>query len=402
MVGDNGVLSKAINAHKKTKNATLQEKIEMEVFASYNETLKKYEMDKIKENLTQNLDINDISDFSNSIINFTLDNQVFYVQDDGNVYKEITIEEAKNDEYYSNSKNSFVKDNDEKVFILPASFKVSEESVNVDSGVVIKDTYENEFVWVPVENAIATSLGEATTSKAMSLYNAATGNYSGIFYDPNFDDENNITGSTIRTTNYYEPALAIWSDTESRVLNYGYTSRENFLSTMQTEYNSMVNSVNTYKGFYIGRYETSINENEEVQSKKGALPFSGSQNWYALYEKQKNFYCSSTQSSMIWGSQYDAMVNWIITGTNANHILEIERNETTKSTCGSNENDIINNIYDLTGNTFEWTLAKGAENNARGHRGGYFGISGTAFRRSYTVSGYSGDMNGSRMTLYIK
>jgi hypothetical protein len=329
MVGDNGVLSKAINAHKKTKNATLQEKIEMEVFASYNETLKKYEMDKIKENLTQNLDINDISDFSNSIINFTLDNQVFYVQDNGNVYKEITIEEAKNDEYYSNSKNSFVKDNDEKVFILPASFKVSEESVNVDSGVVIKDTYENEFVWVPVENAIA-----------------------------------------------------IWSDTESRVLNYGYTSRENFLSTMQTEYNSMVNSVNTYKGFYIGRYETSINENEEVQSKKGALPFSGSQNWYALYEKQKNFYCSSTQSSMIWGRQYDAMVNWIITGTNANHI--------------------INNIYDLTGNTFEWTLAKGAENNARGHRGGYFGISGTAFRRSYTVSGYSGDMNGSRMTLYIK
>ncbi len=105
---------------------------------------------------------------------------------------------------------------------------------------------------------------------------------------------------------------------------------------------------------------------------------------------------------MILGSQYDAMLNWIISGKNKNKILNVVRKETLKNICGYDENDVINNIYDLTGNTFERTVAQGAELDARAHRGGVFGIEGNDLRRGYAKSGYTGEMNGSRITLYIK
>ena len=302
-----------------------------------------------------------------------------------------------------NLENTEYIDSKGKKAIIPAGFAVSSitNEQNIDTGLVVIDENGNEFVWVPVENIVATSTGEANSNKSMALLDSTTGNYSGIMYDFVVEDDNTVT-SNVRTSNYFEPRLSTWIDTDERLSKYGYTSKEEFLETMQKEYNNMVDSVNKYKGFYIGRYETSISENGEVQSKKGAFPYSGdSISWYELYENQKKFDANSVQSGMIWGSQYDAMLNWIISNNNYD-LFKITRDETEKVECGFNENDIINNIYDLTGNTFEWTLAQGAEQNARMHRGGFFGKTGDALRRGYTVSSYVGDMNGSRMTLYIK
>ncbi len=303
-----------------------------------------------------------------------------------------------------NIENREYTDSDGRKAIIPAGFTVSdnENEQNINTGLVIIASDGSEFVWVPVENVITNKIDTSTKEKFMSLYDEKTKNYSGIIYDVNIEDDN-ITGSTVRTTNYEEPKLSTWSDTDERVTKYGYSSAEEFLNTMQKEYNDMVTSVDKYKGFYIARYETSLDEQGNVQSKKGAYPYSGSSiNWYELYEKQKTFNSNSVQSSMIWGSQYDAMLNWVISGENKNYLLGITRNETEKVQCGANKDDVINQIYDLTGNTFEWTLLQGAVLSARGHRGSYFGNSGNATRRSYTVSGYTGEMNGSRMTLYIK
>ena len=112
---------------------------------------------------------------------------------------------------------------------------------------------------------------------------------------------------------------------------------------------------------------------------------------------------------MIWGSQYDAMLNWIIAteedkakvmlSTNGNH----QGNSTGAVECGSygNGSDKINNIYDLEGNLREWTME--ASTYGRVTRGGYYG------NRSYTPSRRDGYYNnninsdiGSRITLYIK
>ena len=295
-------------------------------------------------------------------------------------------------------------DSNGKKAIIPAGFTVSsiKSEQNIDTGLVVIASDGSEFVWVPVENAVTDNINQEDSTKYMALKNGDTENYSGILYNFNVED-NNIVGSTIITTNYAEPRLATWIDTDEALGKYGYSSKEDFLNTMQQEYNDMVKSVEKNKGFYIARYETSLNEQGNVQSKEGAYPYSGAKiKWYELYEKQKTFKSDSVQSSMIWGSQYDAMLNWVISGQNKNYLLGITRNETEKVACGSNSDDVINQIYDLTGNTFEWTLTQGAELNARAHRGGYFGLKANALRRAYTVAGYSGDTNGSRMTLYIK
>ena len=320
--------------------------------------------------------------------------------------EQATVEEQKGltqMEANINLENTEYVDSKGKKAIIPAGFAVSsiEEERNIDTGLVVIDKNGNEFVWIPVENVVANDTSEANNKKAMSLLDSSTGNYSGIIYDFKVNEDNSIT-SSVRTTNYFEPKLAVWNDTDQQLGKYGYGSKEEFLETMQTEYNNMVISVNGHKGFYIGRYETSINEKGEVESKKGALPYSGPGiTWYELYENQKKIDSTSVKSSMIWGSQYHAILNWIISNKNYS-LLGITRNETEKVACGSNENDIINNIYDLTGNTFEWTLTQGSELNARMRMGGYFSTTGNSLTRGYTNSGHSGETNGSRMILYIK
>jgi hypothetical protein len=81
----------------------------------------------------------------------------------------------------------------------------------------------------------------------------------------------------------------------------------------------MITQVDKYKGFYVGRYETSYDENQKkVASIAGATSMYNSSetyNWYGQYKYLKDFSPSSTSStavsSMIWGSQYDAMMNWM-------------------------------------------------------------------------------------------
>lgn len=92
---------------------------------------------------------------------------------------------------------------------------------------------------------------------------------------------------------------------------------------MLNNYQKMVESVEKYKGFYVGRYETSLN-GTTVQSQAGQTPMSNI-NWYQMYYYQDStrnisnpYYGSSSSvvSSMISGSQWDAMLNFILTNTN--------------------------------------------------------------------------------------
>ena len=129
--------------------------------------------------------------------------------------------------------------------------------------------------------------------------------------------------------------------------------------------------------------------------------------WYGMYQKCKDFSGSGTtdimQSSMIWGSQYDAMLNWILTGTDKGKV-RVNRNGNhsgSKVNTGTTTTDKMNNIYDLEGNLFEWT-AEAIYTYGRVSRGGNYNFSDPASYRGYynpynTVSRYS-----SRVTLYIK
>ena len=268
----------------------------------------------------------------------------------------------------------------------------------------------NEFVWVPVDTlsnmAVPTSGTDANTNYRGVLYNWSTDATGNTAYDWSAD-----------STSFREPAN-LSSSYDSTSKNSSWTS-----TLYQEEYNKMVKSVSEYGGFYIGRYEMSINAtSKNAESKSGATSAtskdSDTNQWYGLYNKAKTYAQESNEdkkvvSSMIWGSQYDAMLKWMkgnkINATSSSPTdlsIGTTSKNTTRVTGGANNGqtvskDKLSNIYDLLGNSLEWTQE--ANNTSyRVIRGGYYNSSIAPSYRSYDCPTDTLSYDGSRFTLYIK
>ena len=287
----------------------------------------------------------------------------------------------------------------------------------VDTGVVIK--YKgSEFVWVPVPITEENSLYVKGTTKPMSRKTSGKDannrfNYQGVLY--NYYDNMTSSENTTYiqgTTNCREPDIL--TDTSSGdwgvPVDRGYFLIKKYIDGMsgktnteiqtqwtkqvQEEYNAMVESVSIYGGFFIGRYETSYN-GTIVASVSGVKPMSAEttsgETWYGMYQKQKDFTTDSDkmQANMIWGSQYDAMLNWVLEGEDKAHVTANTYGNHQGSSigaveCGSynNGSDKINNIYDLEGNLYEWTQEAIGTSNRTFRAGGYYGSASTNTRNS--------------------
>jgi len=269
----------------------------------------------------------------------------------------------------------------------------------------------NEFVWVPVDTlsnmAVPTSGTDANENT----------NYRGVLYNWNTDATGNTAYDwSADSTSYREPAN-LSSSYDSTSTNSSWTS-----TLYQEEYNKMIKSVSQYGGFYVGRYEMSLNsETKNAESKYGATSATAestsAKQWYGLYNKAKTYAPENASqkvvSSMIWGSQYDAMLKWMkgnkinVTSSSPTDLsIGTTSKNTTRVTGGANNGqtvskDKLSNIYDLLGNSSEWTQVAN-DTNYRVDRGGYYFVS---FAPSGRGSGYPTNTlstDGSRLTLYIK
>ena len=103
---------------------------------------------------------------------------------------------------------------------------------------------------------------------------------------------------------------------------------------------------------------------------------------------------------MIWGSQYDAMMNWMAkNGKKVGTSNPSIRNTTT--TTGGKDVDIVNNVYDLYGCHKEWTL-EACSKVSRADRGGNSANNySPAYRFNSSPNGKNSE-HSSRATLYIK
>ena len=300
--------------------------------------------------------------------------------------------------------------------LIPEGFSYVEGTK--DTGLVIEDKEENQFVWVPVEytatgtkdeNGLDT--GFTAVFKRGSAEETSTG--SGIYKMIGTLDSINL--------NCAEPyaSAADWE---------------------KAEYNAMMASVQKYKGFYIARFEagdgdatskrTAKTEAHKVVSKKGAYVYSyvpwgdslteiGTTG--AVYLSQ-NMYKGSTSvvSTLCYGVQWDAVMNFV---SDANHNIRDSRpwgnhsdstgaaatNSDGLQTCGKNEAWKAKNIYDLAGNAGEWTMellsSEANSYNNRVHRGGFymlFGAEGSACARFSSPFDYASNEVGFRVTLYIQ
>ena len=321
--------------------------------------------------------------------------------------------------------------------------KISGEYENVDNGVVIyiinddranwdnveymHKTYD-QFVWVPVDknNVIldlsttyATLDDAGIRAKVQEQINAGkypmaikTGtqtdskdDYIGVLYQ--FTEETNgvvvapnSNWTPKSSTSFREPS-ALTEGTKGDILNNltqingilgtNYADASSFGKELQNQYNVMVEKVKNAGGFWVGRYETTNMNTNQVASKKGKTSGINNVTWYRMYAIQslysnnvlKNVYPKTTKtSSMIWGSQYDQIMIWmknvendkettrgkyyvtngVVKGNygkitiNGNEIKDGNDNTTSPALAGSQDAYRVKNIYDLAGNIYEWTL----------------------------------------------
>ena len=268
----------------------------------------------------------------------------------------------------------------------------------------------NEFVWVPVDEISKM----ASTDIGGTDANGNT-NYRGVLYNWSTDATGNTAYDwSADSTGYREPANLI-SSYDSKSKNSSWTS-----TLYQEEYNKMIKSVSQYGGFYVGRYEMSLNsETKNAESKYGATSATAesANQWYGLYNKAKTYAPENASqkvvSSMIWGSQYDAMLKWMkgnkinVTSSSPTDLsIGTTSKNTTRVTGGANNGqtvskDKLSNIYDLLGNIREWTQ-EAISTAYRISRGGYYSGSYAPSSRTDNYPASTFSSYGSRLKLYIK
>ena len=284
---------------------------------------------------------------------------------------------------------------------------------SVDHGLVIKDEKNNEWVWVPVDSAtLATMYEESSDEKTLCGTTGETAVktklYSSTITIGKDSNTKTITRTEPGTTSspyYREPDLVVGSnglsydakDTYYKTILGKNGTKEELAQLFVEDYKEMIESIQKYGGFYIGRYELS---EAGVQKNQPTLT---NTNWYNLYNACKDTKLQASdkvKTGMIWGCQWDVTCNFIankgeqksITDSrtwgnyndsegDAKVIVTENGTETnkygTKQNTGYSEYWKANNIYDLAGNCFEWTQEAGYT-HYRAVRGGNYSYSGSS------------------------
>ena len=452
LTGDNGILTKAQSAKTQNDKATAKEKVDLAIAASLDET-GKINLGQLKTNLNNidgiNPKVGDITD-SRFPLEVTVDGTKVTIKKDSNGKYSTSVGESTGSSGGGQEEEQ-ISDHSEVVVPTitatgnlankPNIKEVRQGNIPIPQGynyikgdkiggAVITDAASgeekvgNEFVWVPVDEIskmASTDIGGTDANRNT--------NYRGVLYNWGTDATGNTAWNwSADSTSYYREPANLSSSTEGDEANS--SKIEGWSSTLyQEEYNKMIKSVSQYGGFYVGRYEMSLNsETKNAESKYGATSANAkdtdTNQWYGLYNKAKTYAPEKNSdntenasqkvvSSMIWGSQYDAMLKWMkgnkinVTSSSPTDLsIGTTSRNTTRVTGGANNGqtvskDKLSNIYDLLGNSLEWTQET---NNTyyRVIRGGYYNSSLAPSYRSYDCPTDTLSYDGSRFTLYIK
>ena len=295
-----------------------------------------------------------------------------------------------------------------------------------DTGIVIQDRYGNQFVWVevPKTDAVYRTAGLNITAFTNEEYNK-------------IENDLHTYTSTYRKRTAYKDE---YYSTETTGLN-------------QTEYNTlkknMLKNIYKYGGFYVGRYETGIANSyrtaaskstiaEKPVIKKNAYPY----NYVSTSQAQQlanSFAPTGYTSNLLFGVQYDLMLKYLENkGTTTNEIMSNSSswgnysnstyritNTTAKYylsgiwratpynhsdgskvllTTGASEKFSRQNIFDIGGNVYEWTLEYSSYTGSPcANRGGNYMYPGSSYyagsRGSGTIT-QSNELAGFRVALY--
>ncbi len=310
---------------------------------------------------------------------------------------------------------------------LPEGFaptKIKGED-SIDDGLVITDGYGNEYVWVEVPKTT-----EVYPTAGVSVTNFNDEEYKKI--------ENDLH---TYTSDYRKEAS--YDDTYASDTTLGWFENTSAYNTAKQK---MLKSVYQNGGFWVGRYEAGIEENRTASGIATTIPLS-KENLYpytyvtrtqakVLAEKVES---GSYTSSLMFGVQWDLMLKYIETknattpdklkinsisiGNYYNSSFELNRGKFApykalskwynfnseenqalvtggkKQAQGSGSNAILlttgaaeatklQNIYDIAGNVWEWTIEKTSNDSSPcAVRGGSYVNGGSNYPASKRYSG---------------
>ena len=182
----------------------------------------------------------------------------------------------------------------------------------VNSTIENNDYYTTEQgILKGTENVIYTKY-----SKLYSFSNATTKDEYGIFKPREEPPTTAELSKPSKASGYREPALLTSSSKANETKDYNLINKRETKSKFTdaegvegvgnqyiTDFENMVESVDKYHGFYIGRYE--ITEKEGKAEEKIGNPVENVQ-WYHLYNLCMDFDNSYITSGMMYGSLWDA------------------------------------------------------------------------------------------------
>ena len=315
------------------------------------------------------------------------------------------------------NENKPYKDANGDTATIPKGFEVSEDAdeQTIETGLVVIAPDDSEFVWVPVpENELNLFAEQSGTYDENG-----NPNMRGKLWEFTKDGPNTGTEIPYSSSGYREPDVVTDYDNDinnlntiNTILGISLKNATDLKTLMQKEYNEIYNSVKEYHGFYIGRYETGDLSKDKVVSKKGNEDI-GDQTWYTMYAKEKKYATQLTgtkiKSNMIYGSQWDATMRWFAKSKDSNvSTYPVNAQNGVNANYSGNKLPTgslspVNNIYDMSGNVFDWT-AEANSTGVREYRGYYYGT-----ESSYCYAGYRDNYYptkfynyyGTRMSLYI-
>ena len=282
---------------------------------------------------------------------------------------------------------------------VPGGFNIAEDSgTKVEEGIVIEDSNNNQFVWIPV--------GEYNVSDTIS----SSGKLTNELTRRDWADKNVVA----------EPTPVNGDDAivgnNTTTIYYG-EGNEKSVAKDQIE-GFKTRAINN-KGFYIGRYEAGTETERTASTDPLTTPLVQANKYpyvnvtrdtanneaKAMYSGNE-FVTSELISSYAW----DTALNFICQTNSEGYTLATTTNRNygnigtyTKTKTGEYEADNYSNIHDLLGNRYEWTTEYSSSSNSPCViRGGHSdGSSNFAAYRGSSITRGSNAYISFRLQLYI-
>ena len=413
LTGESGILNKAAEAKVATERAEIIESARLEILAKQAEnvgTITNKEIAEILENY---------GDLSGEITT----EGVNLITEQGYI---IPVSEIWEVEVIPTLPST-----EESTPYFPSEEFTQVEGTDLNTGLVIQDNLGNQYVWIEVPRT-----AEVYPTAGLEITEGEDGKFTEEEYTKIEEDLHTYTTTYRNGTSYVDE---YYSDEAT-----GLT---------ETEYNElkekMLQSVYTNGGFWIGRYETGIEESFRTENvtptetpviKQNAYPY----NFVTCSEAQElasSMNSGNYTSSLMFGVQWDLVLKYLetkgtaiedlnedstswgnyrnntynITSTNAKYSLDYgdswtnapynkESSGRVLLTTGANDIFSKQNISNLAGNVREWTLEyTSVTSTPCAYRGGNYYDSGSNSPASYrflSITTYSDSSIGFRVSLY--